>query len=91
MPLDVFGNQLAEPSFGLLSSGPASSGRVPISWLGRPGVHLQVNPDLVSPWQDVIITDGATWSNGYPSTNGLVSVTNWPAGDAKSFFRLINQ
>jgi hypothetical protein len=91
MPLDTFGNQLAEPSFGLLSSGPASAGHVPISWLGRPGVHLQVNLDLVSQWQDVLITDGSTWSNGYPSPNGLVSVTNWPAGDAKSFFRLIEQ
>jgi hypothetical protein len=39
-PRDTFGNQYVEPSFGQLTIGSPVAGRAPISWLGRPGVHL---------------------------------------------------
>src|SRR6185369_9699665 len=39
MPLDTFGRQLAEPSFGDLQCSQASPGHVLVSWLGRLGVH----------------------------------------------------
>ncbi len=92
LPRDTFGAQLVEPSFGLLSAGPASAGSVAISWLGRPGVHLQANTALSGgTWQDLLNTDGATWTQGHASTNGLVSVTNYPAMGAKTFFRLIKE
>jgi len=91
MQLDKFGIQLVEPSFGQLSVGAASGGHVPISWLGRPGVNLQSNTNLSSGgWRDLANTDGGVWSSGVASTLGLVSVTNYPATDAK-FFRLIKR
>jgi hypothetical protein len=90
LPLDTFGNQYAEPSFGELAVGSAIASQVPVSWLGRPGVHLQTTADLASgPWQDLLNTDGAIWANGTTSTNGFVSVTNYPTGSAKTFFRLV--
>jgi hypothetical protein len=90
LPLDTFGHQYGEPSFGQLAAGRASGGRVPVSWLGRPGVHLQTKADLSSgSWQDLLNTDGANWANGYSSTNGFISVTNYPTSAAKTFFRLI--
>jgi len=53
MPRDKFGNQYNEPFFNLnnpgaanLSVGPAVAGKVPVTWLGRPGAHLQVNSSL---------------------------------------------
>jgi len=92
MPLDKFGNQYVEPSFGQLAIGAASGGNVPISWLGRPGVHLQTKADLSSgSWQDLANTDGANWSNGHSSPDGFVSVTNYPSSAAKTFLRLIKQ
>jgi hypothetical protein len=92
MPRDTFGAQQVEPSFGLLSASPAAGSSVPVSWLGRPGVHLQANKALSGgTWQDLLNTDGALWTQGYASTNGLVSVTNYPATGAKTFFRLIKE
>jgi len=96
MPTDKFGNQYAEPYFssssrggGNLTIGAPSGGSVPVTWLGRPGAHLQVTSDLVSgSWQDLIATDGTNWTVGYSSTNGFVSQTNWPAS-SKAFFRLV--
>ena len=77
MPLDTFGTMTTEPSFGNLKAGPASAGHVLISWLGRPGVHLQGRSSLsTGSWQD------------YPATDGLSS-TNWPVSDSSTFFRLI--
>jgi hypothetical protein len=92
MPLDTFGNQLVEPSFGQLAAGPVSAGQVSVSWLGRPGVHLQTAADLTSgTWQDLLNTDGAGWASGYTSPNGFVSVTNYPTIAEKTFFRLIKK
>lgn len=92
---DEFGNMYTEPFFnagstadGQLNVGPATNGQVAVSWLGRPGAHLQVNTNLTgSVWQDLPETDGTNWTAGYNSTNGLVSVTNWPTS-GNGFFRL---
>lgn len=90
MPPDTFGVQYAEPSFGQLSANRAPSSSVSISWLGRPGVHLQTTGSLVAgPWNDLLDTDGATWTTGHSSTNGFISVTNYPASGSPSFFRLV--
>jgi hypothetical protein len=91
LPLDTFGSIVIEPSFEqTLAIGPVVGGQVPVSWLGRPGVHLQTKSDLASgAWQDLPATDGATWSSGYDSTNGFVSVTNCPTSAGQTFFRLI--
>jgi hypothetical protein len=59
-----------------------------VSWLGRPGAHLQACANLAGAWQDLTATDGTNWTTGFSSTNGFVSVTNWPATD-KTFFRLV--
>ena len=79
MPLDTWGNMFSEPtSFGNLAAGSKSGANVPITWTGRPGVRLQVSPNLnaASSWQDLSATDAQ-------------SATNYPAiGDA-NFFRLI--
>jgi hypothetical protein len=96
MPTDKFGTMYSEPYFSGTSPGGAnltigavSGGAVPVSWLGRPGAHLQVKNDLLSgSWQDIIATDGTNWTSGYSSTNGFVSQTNWPAS-SKAFFRLV--
>jgi hypothetical protein len=105
MPTDVFtNNPFREPVFapgnlyqgagtlagGQLSVGTEAGGKIPVSWLGRPGAHLQVNSALsAGGWQDVAATDGTHWTAGYSSPNGLVSVTNWPAGGNNTFFRLV--
>ncbi len=78
MPIDTFGTQYQEPSFGDLTIAPPVAGKVQVSWLGRPGVHLQTATDLT----------GDNWVN-HPATDGLSS-TNFPAGDSATFFRLIN-
>lgn len=96
LPTDTFGTQYAEPFFdsadpagGRLTVGTPSGGAIPVSWLGRPGAHLQVKSDLTGgTWQDLSETDGGSWTSGYSSANGFVSLTNWPAAD-NAFFRLI--
>ncbi len=104
MPVDTFTNlPYQEPLFapgniyeamgtlagGNLSVGQPVAGKVPVSWLGRPGAHLQVKTDLASgSWQDISSTDGALWTNGVNTANGLMSVTNWPSG-GNTFFRLV--
>jgi hypothetical protein len=78
MPLDKFGSMVQEESFGNLAIGSKSGANVPISWLGRPGVHLQVSTNLAAGvWTDL------------PDTEAQ-SATNYPAGAAASYFRLIN-
>ena len=103
MPTDTFTNApYAEPYFsqpnlwgtgsatgGNLSIGTPAAGKVPVSWLGRPGAHLQAATSLTGAWQDLFATDGTNWSSGYSSTNGLVSVTNW-TDTGNSYFRLHN-
>lgn len=96
LPTDTFAHMYQEPFFSVgntsgaqLTVGAPSAGKVPVMWLGRPGAHLQVKSTLAGgSWQDINETDGATWTSGYASTNGLVSVTNWPVVD-KAFFRLV--
>jgi hypothetical protein len=78
MPQDKFGSMLQESSFGNLAIGAKSGGNVPITWLGRPGVHLQTKTNLsAGAWVDVSGTDAQ-------------SATNYPAGSGASYFRLIN-
>ena len=85
MPTDKFGYQYGEPYFSGTSTGgadlkvgAASGGSVPVTWLGRPGAHLQVGTSLSGGgWQDIAATDGTNWTLGYSSTNGFVSQTNW--------------
>jgi hypothetical protein len=67
---------IVEPSFGYLVIQPASSGTLPISWLGRPGVVLQSRSDLTS----------GIWSTN-TATDGTQSI-NWPNG-GNQFFRLL--
>lgn len=76
MPVDKFGTQTVEPSFGNLQASASTAGHVMISWLGRPGVHLQTKSSLNGSWTD------------HPETDGLSS-TNWPSGGSAQFFRLI--
>lgn len=89
MPIDKFGTQYHEPLFGDLKVGAKSGSTVPVTWLGRPGLHLQSRASLTSgSWVDALNTDGTNWSSGFNSTNGFVSRTNWPA-TGTGFFRLI--
>ena len=96
MATDTFGVMYGEPYLnsgntggGNLTIGPISAGRVPVTWLGRPGARLQTTTDLGSGvWQTIAATDGTNWITGSYSTNGFVSRTNWPAG-ANTYFRLI--
>ena len=102
MPTDTFStNPYVEPFFstgnigangsvagGDLTVGIPVAGQVPISWLGRPGAHLQSASSLNGVWHDISGTDGTTWTAGFSSTNGFVSVTNWPSS-GNTFFRLV--
>lgn len=97
MPRDTFGDAYREPYFNVnspgganLTVGASSGGAVPVTWLGRPGAYLQVRTSLTSgAWQDLAATDGTNWSNGYFSTNGFVSQTNYPTGGGAAYFRLV--
>jgi hypothetical protein len=88
MPQDKFGNQYVEPAWGNLAIGAKSGGTVPVTWLGRPGLHLQFATGLNAAWQDLFATDGTNWTSGSGSTNGFVSQTNWPAA-GNTYFRLV--
>jgi hypothetical protein len=102
MPTDTFSSQpYQEPFFstgnigasgslagGNLTVGTPTAGNVPVSWLGRPGAHLQSAGNVNGPWQNIPATDGTNWNIGNSSTNGFVSVTNWPS-IGNSFFRLV--
>ena len=96
MPQDMFGNQYPEPFLSKdnlagaqLIIGATTAGATAVSWLGRPGAHLQSTSALVTGnWQDHWETDGTNWTAGVRSTNGLMSVTNWPA-DGIRFFRIV--
>ncbi|HEX9047033.1 MAG TPA: hypothetical protein VF988_08390 [Verrucomicrobiae bacterium] len=82
-PMDIFGIQQTnppaaiEPSFGHLAIAAPVAGKLPISWLGRPGVYLQYATNLTGPW--------VRWD----ATGGL-SATNWPQSGSHVFFRLVN-
>jgi hypothetical protein len=79
LPLDKFGNQLIdnEQSFGNLQATPSTAAHALVSWLGRPGVHLQTRTSL----------SAGSWVD-HPETDALSS-TNWPTGGGTLFFRLI--
>ena len=97
MPQDKFGNMYAEPFFsssstggGNLTVGAVVAGKVPVTWLGRPGAMLQVKDNLSGGvWSTISATDGTNWNIGSSSTNGFVSRTNWPANSTNKFFRLV--
>ena len=76
-------------SGGNLSVDAVSGGKVPVTWLGRPGAHLQSATSVNGPWTDILATDGTNWTNGISTANGLLSETNWPAANGKTFFRLV--
>jgi hypothetical protein len=96
LPTDKFGNQYSEPFFNSTTPSGAdlkvsarTGGTIPVTWLGRPGAHLQVTTNLNGTWQDLFATDGTNWVSGYNDpTNGFVSQTNWPAS-GNAFFRLV--
>lgn len=96
LPGDTFAVPYSEPFLSSASTGganlaigPVANGKVQVSWLGRPGAHLQYKADLASAtWQDLWVTDGTNWTTGTTTTNGLLSATNWPA-TSKTFFRLV--
>ncbi len=103
MPVDTFTNQpYQEPLFapgniyegmgtlagGNLKVGTPVAGTVPVSWLGRPGAHLQTATSINGAWTDIWATDGTNWTSGVNTTDGLMSVTNWPA-DGNTYFRLV--
>jgi hypothetical protein len=82
LPTDIFGVQrtnsaAANEVFYGIATGKPAAGRLPLSWLGFAGVHLQTTTNLTSPvWQDLSGTDG-------------VGTTNWPTTNSVSrFFRL---
>src|SRR5208337_3582036 len=82
LPLDKFGAQLSEPANGNMAIGAESGGQVPVSWLGTPGIMLQTATSLTPPitWTTLPGTAGLGSPNGSLSTNGFVSLTNYPAG-----------
>ena len=77
-PVDTFGTQLVEQSFGNLSVGVPFGGHIPVTWLGRPGVHLQSRPTLTS----------GSWTN-YPATDAHSS-TNLPMAGPSLYLRLVH-
>ncbi len=68
-------NGIVEVDFGYLSAGKPAAGKVPVTWLGRPGVVLQNSSSLTGGWTDNEATDAAM-------------STNWPNAGSSQFFRL---
>jgi hypothetical protein len=88
MPQDVWSWTLApsntiptivEKDFGNLAIVAPSSGNIPITWLGRPGVVLENNSSLSS----------GIWTTN-SGTDGTQS-TNWPITSSSQFFRLLKE
>jgi hypothetical protein len=67
---------IVEPDFGYLAAGAPSGNHVPITWLGRPAVLLQMSSSL----------SGGSWTD-ISATDGLMA-TNWPNAAGSQFFRL---
>jgi len=78
MPLDTFGVPVTEPEIGPMTIGPATAGRVLISWSGWTGIRLQTTASVASPvtWHDVAGTEG-------------LSSTNYPVGILPAYFRVM--
>jgi hypothetical protein len=97
MATDTFSHQYNEPFFSSgatsaanLKVGPVSGGKVLVTWLGRPGAHLQTKSSLTSgSWVNLQVTDGTNWTTGAYGTNGFVSSTNYPVSGGATFFRLV--
>ena len=91
LPLDKFGTALSEPQNGNIAIGAQSGGKVPVSWLGTPGILLQTAASLSSPihWTTVPGTAGLGPPNGYLSPNGFVSLTNYTVGPNPTYFRWV--
>jgi hypothetical protein len=89
MPTDTFGAQgnttVAEPSFGNLAISKAGH-KVNLSWIGRPGVHLQTSTNLSASavWTNLFLTDGTN----LPVGPGGVAGTNYSVVPGTVFFRL---
>jgi hypothetical protein len=66
---------IVEPDFGNLAVSVPSGGKIPITWLGRPGVILQNSSSLPAVWNNNSLSD-ATMS------------TNWLNAGGNQFFRL---
>lgn len=75
----ISSTNIVEPDFGYLAIQPPSSGKLPITWLGRPGVLLQNSASL----------SGGTW-NANNGTDGT-QATNWPNAGNNQFFRLLKE
>lgn len=89
-PRDTFGTNYSEPTFGNLSIGAPAAGKVPVSWLGLPGVHLQSTANLaLGTWTDLYQTDGTNYTTGTWTQDGLNSLTNYTVGSRPTFFRLV--
>lgn len=92
LPMDTFGNQYVEPSFGDLSVTKIAGNNVQVKFVGRPGVKLQQASSLGGAWTNNNGTDGNGYSGVTEATpNGTATVTNLPASSAAGFFRLIKQ
>ncbi len=78
MPKDKWGvPSAAEPLVPRLNIAKTGPSQITLTWLGRPGVHLQTKTGLNASWVDHMETDGT-------------SSENWSVnGDAASFFRLV--
>jgi hypothetical protein len=89
MPIDNYGSQgtnaQSEIAFGDLTVSNASNNQVTLSWLGRPGVHLQTTSDLSGTWTNQYLTDGTNLVVG----PGGTASTNYTVGPGNLFFRLV--
>jgi hypothetical protein len=74
----ITATNIVEPDFGYLAIGSQAAGKLPITWLGRPGVVLQNTATLTGSWNIVSGTDAA-------QTN------NWPNAGGNQFFRLLKE
>jgi hypothetical protein len=87
MPVDTYGSQPSEISFGNLAITNVSKGKIQVSWLGRDGVHLQTTSTLNAGavWINQYLTDG---TNLTVAPGGKVS-TNYTVGAGNLFYRLV--
>lgn len=69
-------NGIVELDFGYLTAGQSAAGKIPVTWLGRPGVVLQNRSSLT----------GGAWSDN--NNSDATMSTNWPNGGGSQFFRL---
>ena len=72
-------NGIVEKDFGNLNATAPVSGKIPVTWLGRPGVVLQNRSSLT----------GGAWTDN-AATDSTMS-TNWPNTGPAQFFRLKKQ